>query len=418
MRNNNINDVINSKKFKKHKTNFFHCHYVNWTMRGGYRKEDQMKFYAEMSSVAYALNPEKRKEKMVKFGLRKKGFVVINHLSNPDIAVIINPKTRELIFSITGSRFGDPEHRGRDIRSDIGIAFGVAQYGKRIKEVKQVILEGMKNYPGYEYTLTGHSLGGFIASKLSRDLGVPAIVFNRGSSPAGAISSKIANLFKKKKGEVIHYTTNKGTTIDPVSISAKLSGNDDKTITTGLTSDKHAHSLKHFGGGFSALKKHNKGGVRGRNAPHMNEKTAERIYRHLLKDKIYPLVGNKITYGSDLEKAGKKLFGNKFVGVYPSDKIPTLSPSKKYTILNLDKSNEGGSHWIGAVYDKGDIVCYDSYARKANKIIPSLKAPKGGRIINTDDDVEQKMKQTDCGARSLAWLLFFDRHGKKNAMLI
>jgi hypothetical protein len=150
----------------------------------------------------------------------------------------------------------------------------------------------------------------------------------------------------------------------------------------------------------------------------MTEKKAESIYNKILKDKIYPLVGNKTTYGQDLDKAGEKLFGNKFIGVYASDKIPTLDKNKKYAILNLDNSNQGGSHWIGCAYANDDITCYDSFGRRANKIIPSLKAPKGGRIINTDDDVEQKIQQTDCGARSLAFLLFFDRYGASNAKLI
>jgi hypothetical protein len=149
----------------------------------------------------------------------------------------------------------------------------------------------------------------------------------------------------------------------------------------------------------------------------MNEKKAEKIYNRLLKDKIYPLVGDKITYGSDLDIIGKKLFGSLFAGVFSSDKIITLSKNKRYVIYNLDKSYEGGSHWIACAYEKNDIICYDSFGRKANKIIPSL-TNSTGKVLNTDLDAEQKIEQTDCGARSLAWLLFFHNHGKKNAMLI
>ena len=63
-------------------------------------------------------------------------------------------------------------------------------------------------------------------------------------------------------------------------------------------------------------------------------------------------------------------------------------------------------------------MIYDSFGRKYNKIIPSLNYSGNGRLINTDLDAEQKISETDCGARSLAWLMVYDRHGSEMAELI
>lgn len=146
------------------------------------------------------------------------------------------------------------------------------------------------------------------------------------------------------------------------------------------------------------------------------ETYANLIYNIILKDIVEPLIGDKTTYMNDLEKIGKKMLGQKFIGVYPSDKIPTLK-NNEYAILNLDKSNESGSHWTAIAKKANKTHFYDSFGRKDN-IIKSLKKSGNGKIINTDNDAEQKIEELNCGARSIAWILFFDKWGSKYADLI
>ena len=123
------------------------------------------------------------------------------------------------------------------------------------------------------------------------------------------------------------------------------------------------------------------------------------IYDTLLKDIVYPLLGNKVTYSNDLHRVGKQLLGKDFIGVYPSDQIPMLK-NKQCCILNLDKSDQSGSHWI-AVYRVGKTnLTYDSFGRKSSKIIPSLK-----NVVDADYDSEQMIEEEDCGSRSIAFLL-------------
>lgn len=148
------------------------------------------------------------------------------------------------------------------------------------------------------------------------------------------------------------------------------------------------------------------------------EKEAERLYNYYLKKKVYPLIGDKTTYLSQLLGAGKKLLGVKFKGVFPSDKIPKLNDLAPYSIINLDRSDQPGSHWISLAKIGDNTIVYDSFGRDYKKIIPSLKFSGNERIKNTDRDPEQRIEQTDCGARCLSWIMVLDKHGEDLAMKI
>ena len=142
------------------------------------------------------------------------------------------------------------------------------------------------------------------------------------------------------------------------------------------------------------------------------------LYNVLLKEVIKPVTGDKTTYSDGILRIGKKMLGDKFNGVYPSDQIPKLNEESPYAILDFDTSEEKGSHWV-AIAKKGDkTYMYDSFGRKDTEIIANLQFSRNGRIMNTDDDSEQKITQRDCGPRSLAFLVFFDRWGAEYAMLI
>ena len=144
----------------------------------------------------------------------------------------------------------------------------------------------------------------------------------------------------------------------------------------------------------------------------------DNINNHILNNIIIPLVGNKTTYQNELDKIGKLLLNNKFSGVYASDNIPKLDSNKKYAILNLDKSNEAGSHWVAVAKHNNNLYIYDSFGRPHTKIIPSLSKSGNGKILNTELDKEQEEIETNCGARCLSWLLLFDNWGHKMAQLL
>ena len=126
-------------------------------------------------------------------------------------------------------------------------------------------------------------------------------------------------------------------------------------------------------------------------------------------------MGNKTTYGTDLDKIGKRYLGGKFKGVYPADKIPNLTNERPYCIINTDISTGSGEHWTSLAIVGNKNIFYDSFARDGVKLIPQLKKIN---IINTDDDVEQDVLETNCGQRSLAFLIFLDKYGVDEALKI
>ncbi|MCP4343532.1 MAG: hypothetical protein GY799_32815 [Desulfobulbaceae bacterium] len=132
------------------------------------------------------------------------------------------------------------------------------------------------------------------------------------------------------------------------------------------------------------------------------------------------ILGNDSTFSDKLDKVARKELGSKFHGVYPSDMIPKLTSVKPYSIINTDNSKKPGSHWVGVAFDPRDssYLVYDSYGRKTSKLIPDLKRQHGGRIVESKNDAEQRLKENNCGQRCIAWLKCVDRFGYDLAKLV
>jgi hypothetical protein len=128
---------------------------------------------------------------------------------------------------------------------------------------------------------------------------------------------------------------------------------------------------------------------------------------------VYKLLSDiDSTNNIQLDRLCNELFGSKFYGVFPSDKIPKLNFHKKYCILNLDKSNQPGSHWIACVLDgNDDIYIFDTYDRSIKKILPIIYKVKHHRILSGNKSVLQKIDGEDCGQRCIAWLLLVEKYG-------
>ena len=114
-----------------------------------------------------------------------------------------------------------------------------------------------------------------------------------------------------------------------------------------------------------------------------------------------------ITGEDELRKAGKHLFGRRFKGVFAADEmtVPRMLRSGECCILNLDKRNQPGSHWIAIVKDK-EFITYDSFGRKLTN------------SRHTEDDAEQHIIEENCGQRSLAWLIVYYKYGAECALMI
>lgn len=131
---------------------------------------------------------------------------------------------------------------------------------------------------------------------------------------------------------------------------------------------------------------------------------------------------NNTSTNVELNKLGKEIFGKQFIGVYSIDTIPSYK-NDKTLIFNLDTSDKPGSHWCGLYYLNDNIYIYDSFARSSKQIlknkIKNLKwIKKKYKIILTNSKSDQKVSETNCGQRCLAWLCVALFHGVDKAMKV
>lgn len=151
----------------------------------------------------------------------------------------------------------------------------------------------------------------------------------------------------------------------------------------------------------------------------MSEIEAKKLFDKT-KQKIISKIGRRAMDSVQVHNIGKALFSNKFLGVFPVDKVP-LSKSG-YAIVNTDVSGNPGIHWVGFIRKGNTAYIFDSFARKSSKILKILTDRlkiKGIQIINSDlSDHEQRGKSQVCGQLSLSWLQVAHKLGIKSAVLI
>lgn len=142
------------------------------------------------------------------------------------------------------------------------------------------------------------------------------------------------------------------------------------------------------------------------------------MYNAKLADLVRTL-GDRATDNVELDSWGRHMFGAKYHGTYSSDRLPTLSNSSPYCIVNVDKSSESGSHWVACALDGDDVYIYDSFGRSTSALIPSIVAKYGGaRVKDTDYDAEQLYSQSTCGHRCLSFINVCDKLGIGYAQFI
>ena len=139
--------------------------------------------------------------------------------------------------------------------------------------------------------------------------------------------------------------------------------------------------------------------------------------------KYRKIVGVKGTWGKELDRVGKSIYGSNFCGIYTQNDLPWSKIKKSkcmYGILNNDIEGPG-EHWIAFHVKDSQFYCWDSYGRSMKEIVPVLeKKLKSQRIRYkaNDKDANQKNSDDDCGARCLAWLHCVKDYGIRKSMKI
>lgn len=101
-----------------------------------------------------------------------------------------------------------------------------------------------------------------------------------------------------------------------------------------------------------------------------------------------------------------------FKGVYDAANIPTLKHNQ-YCIFNNKTYSQGGEHWISICKLKEDYFVYDSFGRKTKEYMNNNYKTHMNKWIQTDDNPEQNIIQTNCGARCISWIITCNKFGIK-----
>ena len=153
------------------------------------------------------------------------------------------------------------------------------------------------------------------------------------------------------------------------------------------------------------------------------EKKAETLFRQY-KAALIKRFGRGPLSTDDIDAFGAETFGPDWGG--SGDQNITLKPGKLYVINSSRAPKSPGVHWTGVAVSKGGIVyMYDSFARNATHLMPTLakNIRKGGGIgkhytQSDPTDKEQVGDSAVCGHLSLSWLCVVHTLGIRAAMLI
>ena len=136
----------------------------------------------------------------------------------------------------------------RDLLTDVALVRGVLKKTPRYKEEERLVKEVIAKYGKDNVELTGHSLGGTIAKDLSRQTGVKATTYNKGSSTKDFVEGVIDRVAVKvnpkgKRAKTAKLTTNYRTKYDPVSLMGATAVN-----TKLVKPTKGVHTIESFRG--------------------------------------------------------------------------------------------------------------------------------------------------------------------------
>lgn len=112
------------------------------------------------------------------------------------------------------------------------------------------------------------------------------------------------------------------------------------------------------------------------------------------------MMGNETTDSEQLDAFGKSQIPS-YIGTFAFDVLPKLLNGQS-AIINQDSSQGSGIHWVAVHQKGGKLYGFDSFNRKINRFVPIRQRIDDGAV---NKNVKQRMKETDCGQRSLAWLM-------------
>ena len=199
--------------------------------------------YAMLSSIAYSPTLKEKRDLLSKWD-KSGNWVIDPSLSSRHQTVFVSTKTKEVVVAVRGTDVLSKDTRWKDVKTDLGIAAGVSHLGKRYKSVAKIVDKAADKYDT-KPVMSGHSLGGKIASDIARSKDLKGVIYNAGSSPVDVFAAIKRKLLGAKKPDIEHHNTNIGKRVDPVSISKRLLG-DEKNMPVVGNQELNPHALDNF----------------------------------------------------------------------------------------------------------------------------------------------------------------------------
>lgn len=140
--------------------------------------------------------------------------------TNEHVTTIKNVKDDSYIMAVRGTNPKDI----RDLASDAQILFN--QKVNRVDSVEKIYKSFRQEQPTAKLTLTGHSLGAYVAHTIANKYNESFVGFDLPASPFGVVSDNIESYHVKPEHRV--YLTNR---FDAISSLNKVSNLSDKIIT-------------------------------------------------------------------------------------------------------------------------------------------------------------------------------------------
>ena len=144
---------------------------------------------------------------------------------------------------------------------------------------------------------------------------------------------------------------------------------------------------------------------------------ADHLFKKYKKQFISEL-GKKALSDEQLNKLGKQMFGDKYIGTFAQNKLPVTSG---YFIVNVDTSkriNTDKAHWLGIYQTEKCMYVYDSYGRHTRFILPIIFNKTKKRIVDSKHDPEQYGYSEICGQLAMDFLCVVKDLGVKKALTI